>query len=31
MELVDLLKELAVKWVSLNSDPIELGKVSYKR
>ncbi len=31
MEPVDLLKELAVKWVSLNSDPIELGKVSYKR
>lgn len=26
MEPVDLLEELAVKWVSLNSDPIELGK-----
>ncbi|WP_207638171.1 hypothetical protein [Butyrivibrio sp. AC2005] len=30
-ELVELLEEMAVKWVSLNSNPIQLGRVSYKR
>lgn len=30
-EPVELLEEMAVKWVSLNSDPIKLGRASYKR
>lgn len=30
-EAVELLEEMAVKWVSLNSNPIPLGRASYKR
>ncbi len=30
-EPVELLEEMAVKWVSLNSNPIQLGRASYKR
>ena len=28
---VKVLQELAVKWVSLNSDPVSPGEVNYKR
>ncbi|WP_026659931.1 hypothetical protein [Butyrivibrio sp. AC2005] len=30
-EPVELLEEMAVKWVSLNRNPIQLGRASYKR